>query len=278
MDIAPLDGRATAHAGAEALARTPGEPDLAVVWHELECGSYRIDLPLWLELAELAPRDGASSTRILDVGAGSGRVALELADAGHAVTALDRDPALLAALRARATGVGVQVETVCADARELTLERRDFDLCLVPMQTIQLLGGAAGRIAFMRRARAHLRHGALLACAIVTELDSFDCAAGDHGPSADTMRRGDRLYSSRPTRVHVDEHTIRIERERRVLTGERAPATALPDPEHDVIKLDRLSARQLEDEARQCGLRSAGERLIPATYEHVGSEVVILRA
>ena len=47
------------------------------------------DLPFWLELA--AERGGP----VLDVGAGTGRVTLELARSGHAVVALDRDPDLL---------------------------------------------------------------------------------------------------------------------------------------------------------------------------------------
>ena len=63
------------------------------VWHDVECGGYAADLPLWRELAarEAGP--------VLDVGAGTGRVALDLARAGHDVTALDRDAG--AARRAR---------------------------------------------------------------------------------------------------------------------------------------------------------------------------------
>ena len=35
----------------------------AVIWHDLECGSYRADLPLWRELAgDAAPRRARSST------------------------------------------------------------------------------------------------------------------------------------------------------------------------------------------------------------------------
>ncbi|MDQ6751787.1 MAG: hypothetical protein M3Z33_13685, partial [Actinomycetota bacterium] len=66
-----------------------------VRWHDLECGAYSADLPLWLELAA-----GAGGP-VLDVGAGTGRVALELARAGHVVTALDSDAGLLCALRGR---------------------------------------------------------------------------------------------------------------------------------------------------------------------------------
>ena len=52
------------------------------VWHDVECGGYRADLEFWRELAEGA---------ILDVGAGTGRIALRLAEEGHDVTALDLD-------------------------------------------------------------------------------------------------------------------------------------------------------------------------------------------
>ena len=87
----------------------------------------------------------------------------------------------------------------CADARSFDLDRRDFALCLVPMQTLQLLGGAAERVEFLRCARAHLRPGGLLACAIVTELDPFDIADGSPGPSPETARVGETLYVSQAT-------------------------------------------------------------------------------
>ena len=64
----------------------------AIVWHDIECGAYTADLPLWEELAAAAPGP------VLDVGAGTGRVALHLARAGFAVTALDVDAVLLAEL------------------------------------------------------------------------------------------------------------------------------------------------------------------------------------
>ena len=60
-----------------------------VIWHDVECGGYAADLPLWRELAR------AEAGPVLDVGAGAGRVALELARHGHDVTALDRDAVLL---------------------------------------------------------------------------------------------------------------------------------------------------------------------------------------
>jgi SAM-dependent methyltransferase len=254
----------------------------AVVWHELECGSYRADLPLWRELAALTA-SGGGSARVLDVGAGTGRVALELARAGHLVTALDLDDELLEALRQRVGGT--RIDTVCADARSFELSRCDFDLCLVPMQTVQLLRGPTERVAFLRRARAHLRRGGMLAMAIVTEVEPFDCAAGDAGPSPEIAHLGEAVYTSRPTRVSVLGTSVLIERQRRAVLG-REPAGAEtggqlpgpPEPERSVVELRLVDASELEREAIAAGLHRERVMELSPTEEHVGSTVVIVRA
>jgi len=259
-----------------------------VLWHDLECGSYTADLPLWRELADAVAASGTtgaedpargSAGAILDVGAGSGRVALELARAGHRMTALDLDAELLAALRERAAGM--PVETVRADARAFELERRDFALCIAPMQTVQLLGGTDGRVEFLRRARAHLRPGALLVCAIATEIEPFDCDAGDLGPSPEIARVNGVSYISRTTRVRVSRRGARIERERAVLAGaEGAEGARRAQPAwvRDVVELDRVTVSQLEREGRSAGLVPAGTRVIAATEEHTASVAVMLGA
>ena len=63
-----------------------------VIWHDVENGSYTADLELWRELAAQAHGP------VLDLGAGTGRVARDLHAAGHEVHALDCDPELLAAV------------------------------------------------------------------------------------------------------------------------------------------------------------------------------------
>ena len=255
------------------MTSTPHEhgahPPDAVVWHDLEVGAYGADLPLWRELAG-DPR----AEPILDVGAGSGRVALDLARRGHRVIALDNDAELLAALRERAHGL--DVEAVLADARTFELERRDLALCLVPMQTLQLLGGAPGRLAFLRRARAHLRRGGLVACAVITDIEAFDGALGDELPSVETVRVGGRRYCSQALSVRVDARSARIERERRMSV--RPGAATAAAGERYVIELDRVTVPALEDDARAAGLSPAGLRSIPATAEHAGALVVMFRA
>lgn len=256
-----------------ATAAPSCETPADVIWHDMECGCYRADLALWHELA------AQSSGAILDVGAGTGRVALELASAGLDVTALELNPELLTALRNRSEGL--EIKTVCADARSFTLERRDYGLCIVPMQTIQLLGGRDRRLAFLRRAHAHLQQGAILACAIVSDLEPFDCANGDLGPSAESASLGDTLYTSRATRVAETSNGVLIERERRILTagsGAAEKPAAAPASERNLIELDNVEAAGLEREAIEAGFNVEPAREIAPTAEHVGSVVVVLRA
>jgi SAM-dependent methyltransferase len=250
---------------------SPSEAE--VIWHDLECGGYRADLPLWRDLADLqASREDAAM--VLDIGAGTGRVALDLANAGHRLTALDRSPQLLEALSNRAREAGLEVETVPADARGFELSHRGFDLCLVPMQTLQLLRGESERRALFAAARAHLHPGGLLAVAIVTDVDSFDSRTGGLGPAPERATIAGGTYLSRAVQVECRERFIRIERERLVMPpgGERPPA------EIDVIELERLDELELWAEGRAEELLPEPTVTIPETDEHSGSEVVMLRA
>jgi SAM-dependent methyltransferase len=223
-----------------------------VVWHDVECGGYAADLPLWRALARRA------GGRVLDVGAGTGRVARDLAAAGHEVVALDRDPELLAVLRQRAEGI----ETVVADAADFTVAGT-FGLVAVPMQTIQLLPDRAGFFASARRAIAP---GGIVALAIADDLEDFD---GDADlPRPDVGEVGGLRYVSQPTAVRATADRVRIERLRRI-AGEPA--------EPNVIVLARVSAEALHAEGAAAGLRGEPSIRVAATEEHVGSEVVVLR-
>lgn len=256
-----------------AVRRWPGpagEP--AAMWHELECGAYRADLPLWLELADRADREHGDGA-VLELGAGTGRVALTLARRGHPVTAVELEPVLVQELRRRARAEGLEVQAVAADARELSLARTDFALAIVAMQTIQLFGGARGRARFFEGARAHLRPGAMLACAIVSELEPFCCPAGENRAAAERMWVEGRLLLSTPTAVRVGARTITIERERLVLARDGTPER----PERHVVRLARLDASGLEAEGAAAGLQPLPRLAVPETTEHAGSEVVVFR-
>jgi SAM-dependent methyltransferase len=234
----------------------------AVIWHDLECGAYTADLSLWVTLAD---RHGDP---VLDVGAGTGRIALELARRGHQVTALDHDPELVAEL-ARRDRLG-SITTVVADARQFELAEQ-FALIIVPMQTIQILGGSRGRRRFLERAAAHLRPGGAVAAAITETLERFDPDDGMPLPTPDMREVEGVVYSSQPIAVREDRDGYVLERVRATIAidGHRSE-------EESTIRLDRLTATALEQEAAAAGLRPMGREVIAPTRDHVGSLVVKL--
>jgi SAM-dependent methyltransferase len=239
-------------------------PDLDVIWHDLECGSYDLDLAGWRELAQ------AARGPVLDVGAGTGRVTLDLARRGHEVVALDAEASLLAALRERAGGL--LVETVHADARELDVDRR-FPLIIVPMQTLQLLGGSAGRTAFLTRARAHLTDDGIVAMAIADALEG--AAVGEYSePPRPEMREIDGVvYSSRAVAITDEGDRCAIFRIRETV-DEVGAHTA----QENVVRLDALDPATLEGEGRAAGLRILPRGSVPESDEYIGSTVVMLGA
>jgi SAM-dependent methyltransferase len=193
-------------------------------------------------------------------------VALRLAYAGHDVTALDLEPELLQVLEDRAHEAGLTVATVAADACSFTLERQ-FDLILVPMQTIQLLPARPG---FFDSARRALRPGGRLAVAIVTQLETYDGAPPL--PAPDIGHVGDWTYISQPVSVQVSAHGAAIERVRqRVGPGDERFTT------DDRIELSIVSPGTLAEEAAAHGLEADELRHIEETPEHVASEVVLFR-
>ena len=235
-----------------------------IIWHDVECGSYDADIALWRELAAAEPGP------ILDVGAGTGRVSLDLAAQGHEVVALDIDAAFLGELRRRAAARELRVETIVADGSDFTLPGRRFGLILAPMQTVQLLG-AHGRSGFLRAARAHLAPGGLVACALADAFESFD---EQHVllPRPDVLIVAGVQYLSQPVALRDEGHRVAIERIRETLDA-KGRRTAEPNRLH----LERVTAGLVEAEAAAAGLTPLPARWIAETEDHVGSSVVMLR-
>lgn len=233
----------------------------AVIWHDVECGGYEADLPLWEELA------AAAGGPVLDLGCGTGRVALHLAEHGYEMTGLDREPEFIAELRARAGALPCRGEV--GDARHFELGRRDFALVLAPMQLLQLFPSPEERVSCLAAAAEHLRPGGLFAGAISEEVIGGVNREDEAVP--DSREIGGCVYSSLPVEIRVDAERIAIRRLRKVISP-----TGVLDRSEDRIELRQLRAAELEAEATAAGLVPVGRREIHPTLDHVGSTVVLL--
>jgi len=232
-----------------------------VVWHDAECGGYAADLGAWERLA--CERGGP----VLDLGAGTGRVALYLAARGHEVVAVDDDAALLTALDERAAARSLTVETIRADVRELDLGRRRFPLVIAPMQLVHLLGGGAGRSRAFAAIAGCMRPGAALALAVLQEPLP---PSGTPEPLPDVREAGGWIHSSLPLAVEVDADAIELVRLRQLV----APDGTLSERRVSTV-LDRLPLPQLERELAAAGLELRSASPIAATEEHVGSLLIV---
>jgi SAM-dependent methyltransferase len=227
-----------------------------VIWHDVECGSYGADLPLW---EELAARCGGP---VLELGCGTGRVALHLARRGHRLIGLDRDPELLAALAER--GADLPAEGLEADARDFALES-PASLVLAPTHLLQLL---AERAESLRCIAAALRPGGVFAAAIIEAMPEPD---GAPPPLPDVREVDGWVYSSLATEAAVGPGEIVVRRLRQTVS----PQGSLSE-EPNEVRIATFAAAALEAEAEPFGLLPAGRREIGATDIHVGSTVVLL--
>ncbi|HYJ21417.1 MAG TPA: class I SAM-dependent methyltransferase [Solirubrobacterales bacterium] len=228
------------------------------IWHDAECGAYSADLAHWERLAE------ETNGPVLDLGCGTGRVALHLARRGHSVVGLDIDPDLIATLSARAQGLSLRA--VLGDARAFELDT-DIALALAPMQLVQLLSDRADRLECLGCIAAHLLPGGRVALAIVEELPR----ESEGPPPLPDVREVDGwVYSSLPVdAVDIGEEIV-IRRLRQTVS----PAGELHEEDNE-IRIRTLSAAELEEEGMKCGLVPLTRRQIPPTDLHVGSTVVV---
>jgi SAM-dependent methyltransferase len=236
----------------------------AVIWHDVENGGYDADLALWRELA------AQSNGPILDLGAGTGRVALDLAAAGHDVTALDSDELLLDELARRATQRGLEVTCLRADACSLA-PTGPFDLVIAPMQFMQIMGGASARAELLAGVAACLEPGGTFAAAIA-DLDEAVAADDAPPPLPDTGQRGDWIYSSLPLDVRPEPGGVAVEWLRQIVS----PAGHLTEKRHTQL-LDSLTPEELEREAAAQGLRAVARHAVAETTAYIGSMVVECR-
>jgi predicted O-methyltransferase YrrM len=248
--------------------RETGAPPLdeAAIWQQVEFGSYTADLPLWRELAEAAPGS------VLELGAGAGRVSLELAATGEELIAVEREAALAARLEQTAAERGLPLSVVVADLGAPGGVRLPSEpgLAIGPLHLIQELDGAA-RPALLGRLAELMAPGGTVALAVVDETTLLSAGAAATQILPDMRELDGWVYSSEPLWVQVGEEALTVRR----LRERVSPDGQMERTVHDDY-LHRVSPDRLELEAEEVGLRRAGRRQISAGSNEADSTVVLL--
>ena len=129
--------------------------------YDYEYRRRRADVTFYRELAR---RRGAD--RILELGAGTGRVTVPLARDGRRVVAVDRSPEMLDRLRDRIarlpTAVAARITPALGDLRDFSVAGR-FPLAVAAFNVVEHLYTRGEVTAFLQRIAAHLEPGGALA-------------------------------------------------------------------------------------------------------------------
>jgi len=238
------------------------------VWQEVEFGAYGADLPFWVELAD------ASDGPVLELGAGAGRVALHLAERGHDVIALERDPDLAAELELAAAERDVSLTTLAADLGspdDLRLPRRPA-LVIGPLHVIQVLDAQA-RPLLLGRLLELIAPGATLALTLVDESTLLSTGAASTQILPDMRELDGWVYSSEPLWVQVGDQALTVRRLRESVS----PSGQMERTVHDEI-LHRVDPEALEREATDAGFLPIGRRTIRSGESEADSTLVLLGA
>jgi len=233
-----------------------------LIWHEVECGGYTADLPLWEELADQTDKP------IMELGCGAGRVTLHLARReAKLVIGVDWDADLVAAVWERSGDLAGDAEV--GDVRDFDFATK-FSLVIAPMQLIQLLGDSRDRIDCLASAAGNMLPGGRAAFAIVEQMPELPPPGAGAPPLPDVRQIEGWIYSSLPLEPVALPEAILLRRLRQTVDPDGTMSEELNE-----LELALLSAETLEEEGRAAGLEPAGRRQIPPTEAHVGSTVVL---
>jgi SAM-dependent methyltransferase len=133
-------------------------------YYDLEYNDYDADLPFYIGYANAL--NAMKSALVLELGCGTGRVALALAEAGFRVVGLDTSDGMLEVCKHKAhgRGMGERIVAVKGDMRNLDgLPMGQYGLAYCALNTFAYLTTTADQIAMLSALRSRmLAHGTLL--------------------------------------------------------------------------------------------------------------------
>jgi len=142
----------------------PDKDELLALFYDLEYRDYSEDLDFYIQYA--SHLDPKKRLPILELGCGTGRVALALAEAGFKVVGVDSSEEMLAICRVRAEerGVAGKLQLMHGDMRSLAeLKGGPFNLAFCALNTFAYLGSTQEQMSMLRPVHALLvQHGILI--------------------------------------------------------------------------------------------------------------------
>ncbi len=227
------------------------EADALARLYDLDLSDDPGDLDLYLALA------ARSGGPILELGSGSGRLAVPLAAAGYEVTGLDLDRAMLdrarASAEAQGTDVAARLSWVEADMIDARLPGAGaFRLAFVALNSLLVLGSRDAQRAVFRTMAAHLAPGGI-AVVDVWQPDADDLARFD-GRLILEWGRVDAVTGRQVTKIGSAQHDAPSQSVTlTTLYEESAPG----EPAGRWMRVDRMrlvSADELRGFAEDAGL------------------------
>ena len=245
-------------------------------YYDLDFLDVAYDAELYQQLAV------AAGGPVLELGVGSGRLAVPLALAGHEVLGVDNDEAMLVRAEAAWAEARGEVEaarftTARGDFATYRSERR-FGLAIIAVNTFLLAVDDAERLAVLETMRSHLRTGGVAAVEVGTpdraELERYD-RRRQHEWLRTDPETGDEVSKAISANYDAAEETLELTQ----IYEWTPPHGGLLGRVTQVDLLHLLSAQRLADLARECGFGEVhlwGDHL--ATPYGAGSHRVIVEA
>jgi ubiquinone/menaquinone biosynthesis C-methylase UbiE len=136
----------------------------------------RRDIAFWQRMSAAALRASARHSRVLELGCGTGRVAIPIARDGATVVGVDRSRSMLARARTRVrrAGLASRVQLIRGDIRQLPFPDGTFPLVMAPYGILQSLLDERLLSATLQDVRRVLTRRGTFGLELVADLPAWD--------------------------------------------------------------------------------------------------------
>jgi ubiquinone/menaquinone biosynthesis C-methylase UbiE len=152
----------------------------------------RRDIAFWSDFAlRAASRQAGNRSRVLELGCGTGRVAIPVAKAGATVIGVDRSASMLARARmkVRRARLASRVKLIRSDIRHLPFPDKAFELVMAPYGILQSLLDEKLLSATLKDVRRVIARDGIFGLELVADLPAWDeysnrlSLRGNRGPN-----------------------------------------------------------------------------------------------